>query len=309
MRASAMDAETSDRRLPRLARAAWRALPWVWGLGFLYYATPLAVVTVLLCVVAALVFLRGRRKTALGAFVAALACGLWHLEHDYVRRSEPLPDVGPGVVRVAFWNAGRGHAGWTRVEQEIRAFDADVVALTEAGTDAPDRRAAWEAAFPDHQHAYFGSGMMLFARGAIASTRKLDFQEDAKAALVRLVVEGRTMNVLLVDVKRLALTPRNDVFAKLAAALADLRERSLVVLGDFNTPRDSAFFDPWRDRFAHAFEAAGEGHDATWPLPLPVLAIDHVWCAPDVRALRCEQPWTGASDHRPVVVDLYVRRH
>lgn len=309
-----------------LLRRSWDVFPWalvggvalgallrvtvrdgLTGLGFVYYATPPVVMSGLLSLAGVMFATSKRRRLATAIGVAAVLCLAWHRSHALV---SPTGGGGSldGALVVATWNAGRGDAGWDAVADEIDGLAAHVTALQEAGTDDADRRAFWAQRFPDHERAFFGSGLVLLVRGRIVSSRKIDLRDDAKCALVEVEVEGRTLHVLQVDVKRLALTPRATVFEKLDAAIAGITERPLVILGDFNTPRDSVFFDAWRERFDHAFEVAGGGHDATWPLPLPVLAIDHIWCSRDLQVVVCALGSGTGSDHAPVVAYLSIGR-
>jgi endonuclease/exonuclease/phosphatase family metal-dependent hydrolase len=80
----------------------------------------------------------------------------------------------------------------------------------------------------------------------------------------------------------------------------------LVTLGDFNTPFDASGFDAWRAAFRHAFATSGSGWAPTWPMPIPVLEIDHVWTNSRIDVSRCEHGLSLASDHRPVLFEFDV---
>ncbi len=56
--------------------------------------------------------------------------------------------------------------------------------------------------------------------------------------------------------------------------------------------------------FDCAFATAGRGHHATWPVPCPLLAIDHVRVSRGLRVASCALPWTWRSDHLPGGVGL-----
>ncbi|MGE0710801.1 MAG: hypothetical protein AB7N76_02055 [Planctomycetota bacterium] len=65
----------------------------------------------------------------------------------------------------------------------------------------------------------------------------------------------------------------------------------------------AACFDAWRAEGRHAC-AAGRGYLPTWPVPAPVLTIDHAWLGPGLRAARAEARGSWCSDHRALLVDL-----
>jgi endonuclease/exonuclease/phosphatase family metal-dependent hydrolase len=75
------------------------------------------------------------------------------------------------------------------------------------------------------------------------------------------------------------LQPRSPIFAEITARLSDARARAERTVGR-----------------------------ATWPAPLPVLALDHVFVDGDVGVLEhrvaAGRRAAIASDHRPVVVDV-----
>jgi endonuclease/exonuclease/phosphatase family metal-dependent hydrolase len=78
----------------------------------------------------------------------------------------------------------------------------------------------------------------------------------------------------------------------------------LLVLGDFNTPRDATSFEPLRRRLRHAYEIAGRGWPYSWPVPLCVYSIDHAWVTPSVRVLTYTMKMSMLSDHRRQVMDV-----
>ena len=79
-----------------------------------------------------------------------------------------------------------------------------------------------------------------------------------------------------------------------------------IIVGDFNTPVDSVFLNPIRQTYRHAFEVAGTGYLATWPIPAPVIAIDHCWVSKHIDVTACRIKWALHSDHRPIVTDLSI---
>ena len=77
-------------------------------------------------------------------------------------------------------------------------------------------------------------------------------------------------------------------------------------MGDFNTPTDSLFLREIHRDFENAFEQAGDGYSATWPLPVPVLTLDQIWVNKGIEVYRCRLGWSLRSDHRPVLTDITI---
>lgn len=82
----------------------------------------------------------------------------------------------------------------------------------------------------------------------------------------------------------------------------------LILCGDFNAPPASAVCRMIRGRFRDAFRQAGIAGSATWPSRFPLLRLDYIFLAGDIRVRQIfvhRTPLTrAASDHLPVVADL-----
>jgi vancomycin resistance protein VanJ len=78
----------------------------------------------------------------------------------------------------------------------------------------------------------------------------------------------------------------------------------VVVLGDFNTPTDSASYRESWSPFTNAFSAAGFGFGNTHFTEKTAIRIDHVLLGP---GWTCRRAWVGPHvgwGHRPVVADI-----
>lgn len=259
-------------------------------LATLFYATPplLLASGALACAVAW--GLARRRRLALGALAAAFAFGAW--QAGVSRFDRPST---PGAWRLLLWNVQHGSAGWPRVASEIAARDADLVVLVEAERGEPHAPPGWTWRWIDR-------GLAVGVRGEIRSAEIVPLGSAGRAAVVEVELGGRRLRAILVDIGANPLRPRGRAFGP----LDELRRRVKpdLILGDFNTTRDTARFDAWRGELTHAFEAAGRGWDLTWPAAFPLLAIDHVWCAPPLIPTSCRHLGTAASDHRAVEVEF-----
>jgi endonuclease/exonuclease/phosphatase (EEP) superfamily protein YafD len=257
----------------------------------LHYATPPAVLALGALAWAAL---RGGRPALLG-LAAALAGFVWQAG---VSRFDRAPRAGN--LRVVFWNLKNGSRGWDGLAGALAADAPDLIGLVEA--DGGPRRLP--PLLPGYDWAWPGRNLGLAARGRILSSELRELAPGSRAGVIRVEL-GRPLTVLVVDLASNPLTPRRAAFRELEILLWEFRPD--LVMGDFNTPRDSVFFDDWRGPLRHAFEEAGRGWDVTWPLPVPFLPIDHVWCGPRVEPRAAEHPASGASDHRRVRVTAELR--
>jgi endonuclease/exonuclease/phosphatase family metal-dependent hydrolase len=117
-------------------------------------------------------------------------------------------------------------------------------------------------------------------------------------------LNGNTFTTILVDIDPNPIQSRRQAFAALTKVVQAHLEENLIVMGDFNTPIESFYFDSFRRDLVHSFESCGSGFRATWPVPLPILTIDHLWVGRNVRLSRCQANWSHFSDHRSLTVDV-----
>lgn len=101
------------------------------------------------------------------------------------------------------------------------------------------------------------------------------------------------------------LMPRQ--FCQLYRALSE-EKNPMIVGGDFNFTRGASM--DRQLRFLGLVEAhveSGIGRGATFKIPyLPDIAIDHVYLSQELTPTKCRTGAGQDSDHRPVIVDLFV---
>jgi len=263
-----------------------------------FYALPLPLVSALILAAGLLWLGNRRRRIAVGCALAALlTAGLWAREAFHAHECPP----GRDGVLVMMWNTARGFGGWSAVAERVASFDADIVGLVEAGGSGDDRRAFWKKFFPGYEVQLHGGGLVILARGHILEHRTLRLDGSSSCGEVWIEIAGRRVRVLLVDAVVRPFSDRSEMLATVFDLARTSPDVPTIVMGDFNTPVDSVWFENARRDFVQAFEQAGDGLMATWPVPLPVMAIDHVWVSRQTKVLCAYLGWTWASDHRPVL--------
>lgn len=272
----------------------------VFGLSIVFYALPLpllAGVTLAL----ALLEVKNRKRALRWAFCTGLL-GIGVIFEDW----RLLPDRSETKdLKVVFWNACRLYRGWDEVSSEVRSWDADVIAMVEAGLGERDElRAQWNAACPGYKVSILGAGIVLLTRGESGTATVHEFHKGSRARQIETTVQGQKLNLVIVDINANPFSSRDPALGQLIEVVDPLATERTLVLGDFNTPADSALLEPLRPNYSLAFDLAGQGYRATWPIPLPVLAIDQVWASQHVDVTSCKHLWTKASDHRPVALTV-----
>ena len=83
----------------------------------------------------------------------------------------------------------------------------------------------------------------------------------------------------------------------------------IILCGDFNDTPDSRVHRRLKETLDDAWELTGQGPGWTYPADKPRKRIDYVWISrtAQVEAVSAHIPESGASDHRPLVVDLLLK--
>jgi endonuclease/exonuclease/phosphatase (EEP) superfamily protein YafD len=267
------------------------------GLAALTYATPVCLLAAAATAAFALAWLSGRRGMARGAGCLALGLAVWTVTANVSVHAASQT----GRYRGLLWNIANGTHGWDRVADHVRRHDVDIAAFIEVGANPVTRAVVLSRALPGRHLYWWNDVLGLAVRGRILDTSYHSLGPGSHAGVAHVELEdGRALTVVVVHPRSTPTAPRGEVFAALEQVLAPLRDEPLLVMGDFNTPSDSVFFDPLRSELQSAFETAGTGYAATWPMPFPVLALDQVWSSDSVLVRSCHLAGSRASDHRLV---------
>ncbi|MGY1710405.1 endonuclease/exonuclease/phosphatase family protein [Geodermatophilus sp. SYSU D00758] len=259
-------------------------------------------------------------------------------------RPAPGPDQPPIPVRLVTFNTHHGvgvdgRHDLPRLATVLAAADADLVCLQEVDrrfgersedvdqalllSRALDMQLAWGPAIDrprggDDPRQY-GNALLSRLPLLVSDVHPLPGDGEPRSALRTLVeLDGGT---LWVTTTHLTTGPAPDRAAQVRALL-DLQTTPMgagVLVGDLNTEPDAAELNPLRERFTDAWQLARERddqvgwrfwhreHGETHPARRPVRRLDHVWVTPGVTVAAARVlEGDGASDHRPLVVDLEV---
>ena len=270
-------------------------------LAAIYYAAPLPAVT-LAAVFAGLLwaFLK-RPRIALLSFAIGFACAWWTYQHTYVTN---LDQANPFDRCVMFWNVSSGRLGWDHMVATLKSQNPDVIGLVEIDSSDSEALVRWRESFPDYELTETQGGILLLSKSRIVSEADGSLGKGGRYKHVTIETDTGVLHVFIVDIKSDPLMPRRALLEELAKITSALGNQPMLVMGDFNTPGDSVHFDALRRSFDNAFESRGSGYSPTWPIPVPVLQLDHIWVNRQIILSHCTAKWTLSSDHRPVTAWL-----
>jgi endonuclease/exonuclease/phosphatase (EEP) superfamily protein YafD len=244
-------------------------------------------------------------------FMAGLSCVVitaWWLSASYRSGPEILSAASAtkatDEVTMLYWNLARPAGLDAEMVALMKTWQPDIAAFVEPGKNVETLLAEYEKQLPGYRVAWMPRGILWLAR--VPSRYRDRGKLDGIGAYARFDVDGLgpTFPVVVADVY-----PGRDRKAQLREALThSLDRRDAILVGDFNTPLESVFFEDYRVKFQNALEVAGTGFKETWPLGLPLLSLDHFWVGPDWQILQAQKIWqlTG-SDHAALWVKLKRR--
>ena len=273
----------------------------IYGPSFLFYITPWPVLAA--GAAATALFWRWKKRplpAAALALCSVAALAMW-LQASWQRHPRPATR---GALRVVHWNVSRPALALPSIARWLRAQDADVIALAEGHSRRRSTLARWQAELPGYEVAELPGEMTCLIRGRILSRENHVLAAKSHGILIRAEVRGHPLTILQTDIYGSPFRSRASAFTSLGVLALDHSAENLLVLGDFNTPRESALLDPLRTFLTPAFESAGHGLAETWPTLLPVLSLDQIWSSRSLRAIHCEHGHSLHSDHRAVLADF-----
>jgi endonuclease/exonuclease/phosphatase family metal-dependent hydrolase len=151
----------------------------------------------------------------------------------------------------------------------------------------------------------------LIKAGPLPGHPRIPRLEPRGALWVELRVGQHALQVLNTH---LGLVPREQQIQALALAGPDwldspLRKDPIILLGDFNAAPPAMVYRTFAAKLAPARRLVHRRRPTpTFPSPMPILSIDHLFVSPQVKVLAVRAPddtlARTASDHLPLVMDF-----
>lgn len=282
---------------------------WWTGLMF-YFPTPVLVAWLLL----QFKISRTSRRLTLGLLIAPLGM-LLAVENQWMRPDSSTTDDSTTVrhgnssmsdtaaldmsteltpVRLVHWNLARGVMGWEKQWQHIESLNPDIIVLSEIPV-------LFDAKTLTGFDVLVIDGMAVACHGLMTRSGPLVRGGALDAYHVTCHLSAGPLEVMIADMTSWIAVPRDPYLRPFVALLAD--RKIDVSVGDFNAPRRSLAFSELSPGYRHAYDAAGAGWSYTWPVPVPLLAIDQCIIGPRLKPVRYQLQSTLLSDHRLQILD------
>jgi len=225
---------------------------------------------------------------------------------DVGRVADVLAELEPDIVALQELDVGRARTGHVDQAHEI-ARRLDMACHFHAALTVEEERYgdAILTCFPER----------LVQVGPLPGHERIRRLEPRGALWVEVEIAGAHVQVINTH---LGLVPREQ--QRQAAFLAGPAwlghphcQGPKILLGDFNATASSVVYRTFVAQLSAARTLARKkSPTATFPSPLPVLRIDHLFVSPEIRVTDVFAPFSpltrAASDHLPLVMDFEVAR-
>lgn len=249
------------------------------------------------------------------------------------------PGGSPVPVRVLTYNIRSGNGNLAHIAETIRSFAPDIVGLQEVDVHWGDRSGFEDQAAalgrilemqvrfapiyslpgPDSSRPPRQFGVALLSRHPIVGWTNQNLtrlstqaQNPSPAPAPGLLDATIEITGAVVRVFNTHLDYRADPGVRkqqVTETLAYLgtAAKPTLLLGDLNAAPDAPELQPLFERLRDTWQDVAEP-GLTYPADKPVKRIDYVLASDHFRVRSASVPITRASDHRPVLVELLLRR-
>ncbi len=250
----------------------------------------------------------GYRATPPFLLVMAGALALWMVGRPQWHSATP-----GATLTVLSWNLGVDVPHLAQAAEDLQKLDWDIALLQEAGLTATHDVAHDLLQLMPVAHAvrggYEGELLILSRHYPLRQPRQFlvgGFREELESYVALGPTRLRVANVHLV--RREWSRPTSLLES---ARLRELEVRDLLaqgdfslIGGDFNLPASTDALDLLRERYQDGFETAGRGFGMSYPQPVPLWRIDHVFLDRSLVVCDCRTVAMRASDHRALLTRL-----
>lgn len=281
----------------------FRDVTWMTGLCFYIPSPAIAAVWLFFAIVALRCKRRGLAVAALVILVLPLA--MMGVRENAILRT-PTRVGGSPSLRFVHWNVYRGHLGWEAIQQRLADERADFYLLSEIPRDASfERLTTLRPDVTDATSIRIGI-MAVWGLGQIDDLGWVWKSREAKVRRLRWHSPQGLVTILAVDLVSDPLVHRTPVLTRLNALIEHYQPD--IIAGDFNAPRESLALSQLPQGYRHAYWTVGSGWSYTWPMPLPVFALDQCLFGERITPMDYRIKSSRLSDHRLGVFEFVVGR-
>lgn len=246
--------------------------------AIIFYAFPLPILILLIAF--SILINKNWRKISILLFIVLSA--IWYFK-SYVSHHENAVNEG---LEVVVWNAGHNQSFEEAFTENKKI--PDVLVLIECNLKSIQET---RNTYPNYYFHISEEEIGIFSKTPLKIISEVTSETNST------VLKFATNNIIFYAVDLTA-----DVFnsrkEELQFVYSNIEYHSnSVVLGDFNTPLESIYFEDFKNNYNHAFSVKGKGFKENWFWNLPLLSLDHIWVCHNLRINKTDKINTWKSDH------------
>ncbi|MBP1838116.1 endonuclease/exonuclease/phosphatase family protein [Formosa algae] len=237
-------------------------------------------------------------------FINCLLGLFWY--NNYVFKTEDVKEDIAKTRSILFWNISRPkHLPIDKIFEKAKTYNPEILVFVEAKKIPQEDLIAFKNKYPLYDIQQLQSEMLIAVKGKINETAYKRISTGSNCNLVTATIRGEQVKILINDLfANPALSKKAD-FETIQSIIQT--EQVNFIVGDFNTPYESAFFELFKSNF-ESFHAYNNGVSATWPSRLPILEIDHIWISKAWKPLILHKEFNEYSDHGLLIGTYRLRR-
>ncbi len=260
---------------------------YVYASAIIFYAFPLPIL--ILLIVFSILINKNWRKISILLFIVLSA--IWYFK-SFVSHHENAVNEG---LEVVVWNAGHDQSFEDAFLENKKI--PDVLVLIECNLKSIQET---RNTYPNYYFHESEEEIGIFSKTPLKIISEVTSETNST------VLKFSTNNIIFYAVDLTA-----DVFnsrkEELQFVYSNIEYHSnSVVLGDFNTPLESIYFEDFKANYNHAFSVKGNGFKETWFWNLPLLSLDHIWVSHNLIINKTNKIKTWKSDHN--MLRTYISR-
>ncbi len=269
------------------------------NISVVYYASPLLLIMILGFFLT-LIFIR-RKPFFYGLAILFVIISCHFAIHYYGSPMEKSADKP--TSKILFWNvATLNPLPLDILISHIKESQPEIIALVEAKDVSSDDLHILEIACPEYQFKILQGEMLVGSKKALGSFSYKTVVDVYRYNVMELRGPDKILSLMIADVY--AYPYRNKEVALNTILEATKKYDVDILVGDFNTPYESVFFEDFKIGF-ESFHAYSDGLTYTWPLPFPVIEIDQIWMGPSLQPIELKKYNHHQSDHKLLIGEYY----
>jgi endonuclease/exonuclease/phosphatase (EEP) superfamily protein YafD len=254
-----------------------------------FYAFPLPVIIFVVLTISIILTKKWRRYNLI---IATVLLVIWLSRSFKIHIPDTIKETD---LEVVFWNASRENT-FESVIHENKDIP-DVMVLVEFRKNNIEEL---KKRFPEYY--FYKSERELFIFSKTPCDSIVEKTSNYNTTVINFKTAG--INFYAVDATGSPDVPKEWGLTYINQQIKE--KKSIIVLGDFNTPYESKHLKQFKTDFNHAFNNKGNGFRETWFYNIPLLSLDHIWVSKDLKILKTQKIYTTKSDHS--ILKTFVRK-